>query len=553
MLKNLIISNYALIENLEIDFPEGLVIITGETGAGKSILMGALSLLLGNKAESDTLINQEKNCVVEALFSYSQDREMVDLLESEGIERTGELILRRVITPAGKSRSFVNDQPVSLQFLKSISGKIIDIHAQHQHLLLGDSRFQLSVLDSYAGNGGVLKEYQEVFSELAERERELATLRKKISEQEEENDYNKFQLEQLKSAKLREGELEELEEEYKILSNAEEIKGTLSLISALLESEELSVLRNLKEAASSSVKISQNFSPAAEYAKRIESCRIELKDIHQEVGLMTEKIIVSPERITLVEERISDIYKLLNKHHLASVSGLIELMDNLEQKINKTGSERDDVERLQRERDLLNKRRGDAADLLHKRREAVLKAFSESVRDSVRELEMPYAEFFAKLSKRETYCETGNTSVSLMFSANREIEPRELGKVASGGELSRIMLCLKAILAKGSGMPTMIFDEIDTGVSGRIADKMGRLINDMAGEMQIFAITHLPQIASKGDCHLLVYKESDKAKGTRTLIKRIEGEERIEEIARMLSGTRTTEAALANAEELLRN
>ena len=207
MLKNLIISNYALIENLEIDFPEGLVIITGETGAGKSILMGALSLLLGNKAESDTLINQEKNCVVEALFSYSQDREMVDLLESEGIERTGELILRRVITPAGKSRSFVNDQPVSLQFLKSISGKIIDIHAQHQHLLLGDSRFQLSVLDSYAGNGGVLKEYQEVFSELAEREREHAPLRKKTPEQEEENDYNKFQLEHLKSAKLREGEL----------------------------------------------------------------------------------------------------------------------------------------------------------------------------------------------------------------------------------------------------------------------------------------------------------------------------------------------------------
>lgn len=553
MLKNLIISNYALIENLEIDFPEGLVIITGETGAGKSILMGALSLLLGNKAESDTLINQEKNCVVEALFSYSQDSEMESLLESEGIEKTGELILRRVVTPAGKSRSFVNDQPVSLQFLKSISGKIIDIHAQHQHLLLGDSRFQLSVLDSYAGNGGMLKAYQEVFNELAERERELALLKKRVSEQEEENDYNKFQLEQLKGAKLREGELEELEEEYKILSNAEEIKGTLSLISALLESEELSVLKNLKEAAVATRKISQNFTPAEEYARRIESCRIELKDIQQEVGVMTEKIIVSPERITFVEERISEIYKLLNKHHVTSVSGLIELEKSLEQKINKTGSEREDVERLQAERDLLHKKRDELADKLHKKREAAISAFSQIVRDSVRELEMPYADFFAKLSKRETFGETGNTSVSLMFSANREIEPRELGKVASGGELSRIMLCLKAILAKGSGMPTMIFDEIDTGVSGRIADKMGSLIKEMSEEMQIFAITHLPQIASKGECHLLVYKESDKTTGTRTLIKRIEGDERIEEIARMLSGTRTTEAALANAEELLKN
>lgn len=553
MLKNLIISNYALIENLEIGFPEGLVIITGETGAGKSILMGALSLLLGNKAESDTLINQNKNCIVEALFTYSADKEMEDLLNGEGIEPTGELILRRVITPAGKSRNFVNDQPVSLQFLKSISGKIIDIHAQHQHLLLGDSRFQLSVLDSFAKNADLLKGYSYLYNELVGKERELDQLKKKVLAQEEESEYNSFQLEQLVNANLSAGELEELEEEYKMLSNAEEIKEALSSVSFLIESEEFSVLRNLKECASSTEKIAKNLPAASEISRRLESCRIEIKDIEQEVSVITDKIIVSPERTRFVEERISEIYRLLNKHHLSSVSDLINLRDSLAGMINKTGSDIEAAERLEKQTVELRKRMAQEADLLHTRRESAAKEFSHSIRNSVRELEMPHAQFDTKLTRRESYGETGNSSATLFFSANREVEARELGKVASGGELSRIMLCLKAILAKESGMPTMIFDEIDAGVSGSIADKMGRLISDMAKEMQIFAITHLPQIASKGECHLLVYKESEEGTGTRTLIRRVDGDERVKEIARMLSGTKTTTAALANAEELLSN
>ena len=553
MLKNLIISNYALIENLEIGFPEGLVIITGETGAGKSILMGALSLLLGNKAESDTLINQNKNCIVEALFTYSADREMEELLNGEGIEPTGELILRRVITPAGKSRNFVNDQPVSLQFLKSISGKIIDIHAQHQHLLLGDSRFQLSVLDSFAKNADLLKGYSYLYNELVGKERELDQLKKKVLAQEEESEYNSFQLEQLVNANLSAGELEELEEEYKMLSNAEEIKEALSSVSFLIESEEFSVLRNLKECAASTEKIAKNLPAASEISRRLESCRIEIKDIEQEVSVITDKIIVSPERTRFVEERISEIYRLLNKHHLSSVSDLINLRDSLAGMINKTGSDIEAAERLEKQTVELRKRMAQEADLLHTRRESAAKEFSHSIRNSVRELEMPHAQFDTKLTRRESYGETGNSSATLFFSANREVEARELGKVASGGELSRIMLCLKAILAKESGMPTMIFDEIDAGVSGSIADKMGRLISEMAKEMQIFAITHLPQIASKGECHLLVYKESEEGTGTRTLIRRVDGEERVKEIARMLSGTKTTTAALANAEELLSN
>ncbi|MDD3272512.1 MAG: DNA repair protein RecN [Bacteroidales bacterium] len=553
MLKSLIISNYALIENLEIDFPEGLIIITGETGAGKSILMGALSLLLGNKADPETLKNPEKNCVVEAIFSNPGDREMRDLLVSEGIDADSDLILRRLITPGGKSRSFINDQPVTLQFLKSISGKIVDIHAQHQHLLLGESRFQLSVLDSYAGNGTLLKKYSEVHRLLIEKETQLGKLIKEVESIEIENEFNAYQLKQLTDATLKEGELEELESEFKILSNAEEIKISLQTISSLIENEEFSVIANLKEASAVAGKISSNFSSANELSARLESCKIELKDILDETESLAESVIISPERASAVEERISDLYKLLKKHHLSNVTELISYRDSLAEKIDNSDMSKEAVEKLKVEVDILHKERTKLADKLHSIREQNIEKFSSTVRSVVRDLEMPYAEFITKLEKGDNYSDTGYSTITFLFSANKNIDARELNKVASGGELSRIMLSLKSILAKGIGMPTMIFDEIDTGVSGRIADKMGSLIMEMAKEMQIFAITHLPQIASKGVCHLLVYKEIEDNIGTKTLIKRIEGDERKKEIARMLSGTKTTTAALANAQELLEN
>ena len=553
MLKSLIISNYALIENLEIDFPEGLIIITGETGAGKSILMGALSLLLGNKADPETLKNPEKNCVVEAIFSNPGDREMRDLLVSEGIDADSDLILRRLITPGGKSRSFINDQPVTLQFLKSISGKIVDIHAQHQHLLLGESRFQLSVLDSYAGNGTLLKKYSEVHRLLIEKETQLGKLIKELESIEIENEFNAYQLKQLTDATLKEGELEELESEFKILSNAEEIKISLQTISSMLENEEFSVIANLKEASAVAGKISSNFSSANELSGRLESCKIELKDILEETESLAESVIISPERASAVEERISDLYKLLKKHHLSNVTELISYRDSLAEKIENSDMSKEAVDKLKVEVDILHKERTKLADKLHSIREQNIEKFSSTVRSVVRDLEMPYAEFITKLEKSVYYSDTGYSTITFLFSANKNIDARELNKVASGGELSRIMLSLKSILAKGIGMPTMIFDEIDTGVSGRIADKMGSLIMEMAKEMQIFAITHLPQIASKGVCHLLVYKEIEDNIGTKTLIKRIEGDERKNEIARMLSGTKTTTAALANAQELLEN
>lgn len=553
MLRSLTITNYALIENLEIDFPDGLIIITGETGAGKSILMGALSLLLGNKADPDTLKNPDKNCIVEAIFTSPGGREMTELLSEEGIDTDSDLTLRRVVTPAGKSRSFVNDQPVTLQFLKELSGKIIDIHAQHQHLLLGESRFQLSVLDSFASNTQILKQYSDIHQQLLIKESNLAKLRKKVESLDAENEFNSFQLEQLINANLKEGELEELEEEFKLLSNAEEIKLALQNILHLIDNEEYSVIRNLKDSLVYTGKISPNFAPVSEVSQRIESCRIELKDILEEVTRLSEKIVVSPDRASEVEGRISDLYKLLSKHHLSNVNELILLRDSLAEKLESSDVEREGLNNLEIEVKTLINERNKLADKLHLSREEIKEKFSNVIKSSVRELEMPHAEFSTKLERTSSFSDTGNSLVSFLFSANKEVEQRELQKVASGGELSRIMLCLKSILAKGNGMPTMIFDEIDTGVSGSIADKMGKLILEMSKEMQIFAITHLPQIASKGLCHLLVYKESDDNLGTRTLIKRIDGDDRIREIARMLSGTKTTEAAFANAKELLKN
>lgn len=553
MLRSLTITNYALIENLEIDFPDGLIIITGETGAGKSILMGALSLLLGNKADPDTLKNPDKNCIVEAIFTSPGGREMTELLSEEGIDTDSDLTLRRVVTPAGKSRSFVNDQPVTLQFLKELSGKIIDIHAQHQHLLLGESRFQLSVLDSFASNTQILKQYSDIHQQLLIKESNLAKLRKKVESLDAENEFNSFQLEQLINANLKEGELEELEEEFKLLSNAEEIKLALQNILHLIDNEEYSVIRNLKDSLVYTGKISPNFAPVSEVSQRIESCRIELKDILEEVTRLSEKIVVSPDRASEVEGRISDLYKLLSKHHLSNVNELILLRDSLAEKLESSDVEREGLNNLEIEVKTLINERNKLADKLHLSREEIKEKFSNVIKSSVRELEMPHAEFSTKLERTSSFSDTGNSLVSFLFSANKEVEQRELQKVASGGELSRIMLCLKSILAKGNGMPTMIFDEIDTGVSGSIADKMGTLILEMSKEMQIFAITHLPQIASKGLCHLLVYKESDDSLGTRTLIKRIDGDDRIREIARMLSGTKTTEAAFANAKELLKN
>jgi DNA repair protein RecN (Recombination protein N) len=540
MLKSLSIENYALIENLEIDFPEGFIIITGETGAGKSILMGAISLLFGGKADPSILKNRNKNCIVEATFQVDADREIT---------------LRRVINHNGKSRSFVDDEPVSASTLKELSEKLIDIHAQHQHLLLANSDFQLSVLDSYAENWQLLSEYQKDYELLNELTHNYNSLKSKIEKEESESDYIKFQLNQLKEARLSPGELEELEEEQRLLNNAESIKNSLFTISNLISSQgsETSVLQNLKEASTICSKLANDYKIAAALADRIETCRIELKDIEEEITNKAEEIRIDPERSLIVEERLSELYTLLKKHHADKVEKLVEIMKELEDKSLMTDNHRIDLEKMEREIEECKIKRSQLAEKLHSRRVKASKGFSEDMLSSIKELEMPHASFYAEISQLSQYNLYGNDSVTFFFSANKNIPPRELAKVASGGELSRIMLCLKAIMASGKGMPSMIFDEIDSGVSGSIADKMGNLLYDLSKKMQIFAITHLPQIASKGNCHLLVFKDFDDKGVTKTNIKKIEGEERVLEIARMLSGSELTQAAIANARELLKS
>jgi DNA repair protein RecN (Recombination protein N) len=551
MLRSLAISNYALIESLEISFPDGLIIITGETGAGKSILLGALSLLLGSKADKDILKESEKNCVVEALFTLEPSPETDAVFALHSMEPVSEMLIRRVITPNGRTRSFINDEPVSVQFLKDISEKIIDIHAQHEHLLIGDNRFQLSVLDSYAGNRDLLEKYRISYNRVKELKRERATLTERLSREEQEFEYNKYQFSQLEEARLSPGELEDIEREFRMLSNAEEIKLTLSQVDLLFNSNGISIIQTLRECVSLLTKISSSLPGSAQLCERLESCRIELKDIERESSVLAESVSVNPERTLLLEGRISAIYDLLNKHRADRVEELIEIRDKLSERLYFGDSLREQLKRIESEVESSEAEMRSISEELSSSRYEASESFRREMLSRVRELEMPHASFEVSLSKTGEYDLYGENSVSFLFSANRSVLARELSKVASGGELSRIMLCLKALMARGKKMPTLIFDEIDSGVSGSIADRMGSLIDELSLNMQVFAITHLPQIASKGNCHLLVYKDSADNNKVSTNIKKIEKRERVLEIARMLSGSELTDAAVANAEVFL--
>lgn len=536
MLKRLSIQNYALIENLDIEFPAGLVIITGETGAGKSIMLGALSLLLGAKGDVSALKDSGRNCVVEGEF------------EVDGQE----LILRRVISPAGRTRNFINDEPATLASLTEISSRIVDIHAQHQHLLLTNASYQMRVLDYFAGNSSLVEEYAACHNDLLRAQATLEQLEAEIARKEGEREYRQFQFDKLYEARLRAGELEELETEQKQLANSEQIRESIQGATALMQPMGSSIVQNLKDAEHLLQKCSNFVPDLQQLCNRLESCRIECRDIEEELERIAERIIVSPQRLQQVEERLSQIYSLMRKHSASGVEELLQIQDTLEQEL--LGSEKDDARReeLQREIAALEGRREKLAGELSASRQEKAGELAHTLQEQIRNLQMPYAIFQVALHETEKYTPTGKDIIEFLFSANGEGKLGLLQKAASGGELSRIMLCLKWLMAQYTGMPTMIFDEIDTGVSGSIADKMGELIGKMGEKMQIFAITHLPQIASKRGAHLLVYKEFDGERNASTHIHRIEGQERVMEVARMLSGTSLTNAALENAKELLK-
>ena len=556
MLSRLHVRNYVLIDSLEIDFPEGLIIITGQTGAGKSILLGALSLVMGSKADASMVSEGADNCVVEAEFEMGADQQLKALVEENEAEwEDGHLIIRRVVNRSGRSRAFINDCPVPVQVLQDISSRLVDVHSQHQTLLLSDRNFQMGILDYFAGNSSLCESCSDLWRRQSALKSELSALDARIARIAGERDYNEAQYRQLESASLRDGELAELEEEQKQLANAEEIKMGLSsaeeLFSASSDGDRLSLDSLLKEAGRSLSKVGRYMPAASELSERVDSCRRELDDILSDITQINSRIDMSQDRLDEVESRMSMIYGLFQKHGCTTEAELIALRDSLSEMLFDSTQLEEKREELMGQLETVSKELCVAADKLHESRVAASGKFAESIQTSVRGLELPYAIFEVEILDAPLSA-TGKDSVQFRFSSTGR-NAVDVAKCASGGEMSRIMLALKAMRARFAKMPTMIFDEIDTGVSGSVADKMGSMICDMGSYMQVFAITHLPQVAAKGTAHYLVSKEIDPATSKAvSTIKRLSDDQRVLELARMLSGSVLTDAAIANAESLLK-
>ena len=554
MLTSLHVRNYVLIDSLDISFPAGLLIITGQTGAGKSILLGALSLVLGAKGDASLVGEADGNCVVEASFEIGDDPQTREIVEAQGLDwNEGQLTLRRVLGRSGRTRSFLNDEPVTLPVLTALSDRLLDIHSQHQTLLLGDRSFQLQMLDHFAGNSDLLSQSRACWQQLGSlrtRYREVTEILRRLAL---EKDFNEALYAQLEAAHLRDGELEELESEQKQLANAEEIKAGLYAVSALFAGDEdrASLDSQLKEAARQLSRMARWLDKAGMLADRLESARLELDDILSEVSDLEEAVDVSPERLEAVEARMSLLYDLMKKHGVQTVAALLARQDELSEALY-------DATALEEERDTLDRQIQSAetehvrlCQQLHAARTAAAQPFAEAVCEKLRFLELDRAVFSVELSEVDPGA-TGRDAAAFLFSATGR-NPVDVARCASGGELSRIMLSLKAMMARYTQMPTLVFDEIDTGVSGSVADKMGSMICEMGRDMQVFAITHLPQVAAKGDAHYLVTKTVDDDGRAVTRIEKLTGESRVLEIARMLSGAAVTVEAVANAESLLKS
>ena len=546
MLRSLHVRNYVLIDSLEIDFPEGLVIITGQTGAGKSILLGALGLALGGKADASLVGAHGETCVVEAEFSVDGNAPLRALMAENDLEEGDTLLIRRTLNRTGRSRSFVNDEPVSLPVLQALSEQLIDIHSQHQTLRLGDPAFRMSLLDHYAGNTACLDACRKAWNDLQGLRKDLSDVTDRLRRMAAEKDYNEALFARLDAAKLRDGELEELETEQKQLAHAEELKEYLNNCEDILApaDDRAPLTAQLKEAEKQAGRAAR-FIPALEpLVQRLESARLELEDIADELGSANARIDVSPDRLEQVEDRMSLLYDLMKKHGVQTVGELIAERDRLSEALfDSTTLEERRVE-LEKELVKAEKVYAAAADSLHKAREKASEGFATAILASLAFLELDHAVFTVELGTAPEG-PSGRDAVRFLFSSTGKA-PQDLSKVASGGELSRIMLSLKAMMARYTAMPALIFDEIDTGVSGSAADRMGQMICRMGEDMQVFAITHLPQVAAKGNAHYLVTKENDV-----TDIRLLSREERIHEIARLLSGSVITDAAVANARALL--
>lgn len=550
MLSKLQIKNYALIDALDINFDEKLNIITGETGAGKSIIMGALGLILGNRAESKHFFDESRKCIIEGHF-FIKDYNLQDLFNSLDLDYEDTSLIRRELHADGKSRAFVNDTPVTLQTLKVLGEKLIDIHSQHATLQINTESFQLLVLDTVAQNQSLLFDYKKKYQEYKKAISELKNLEEDLQKARLESDYQQFVFNELDHANLQETEQEDLEAEQSQLENAEEIKRHFHAASSQLQDGEINVLDSLKQ-VQSSLQNGVRYLPSSEsLVDRLQSTLIELKDLSAEVEQVADSIIMDEERLTLVNDRLSILYDLQKKHRVATVKELLDLKTELENKLQATDSQEEQIELLKTKIEKLLQEISKQAELLTKNRTKATKVVEKEIQDVLARVGMPHAQLKVEMSTLKDFKSTGQDEVSFLFSANKGQSMQPIHKVASGGELSRVMLAIKSLVAKTSALPTIIFDEIDTGISGEVALRVGELMEELAENMQVISITHLPQIASQGNSHFKVYKE-DKGNKTKSNIVLMNNEERVLEIAQMLSGANPEDTAIQHAKEMLK-
>lgn len=551
MLQSLFIQNYALIDTLDIRFYPGFSVITGETGAGKSIILGAIGLLLGQRAETKAIKKGAVRCVIEAHFQIG-NYHMQEFFERNALDYDDECILRREVMATGKSRAFINDTPASLNLMKELGEMLIDVHSQHQNLLLNTEGFQLNVVDIIARDAALLGEYKGLYQQYKACAKALDEAIKTAEKNRADEDYIRFQLEQLTEANLKEEEQEELEHEADRLSHAEEIKSGLYKADMTLSNDEGSgILSYLKDAQNALRDLHELYPPAGELGERLESCYIELKDVEHEISRQIDEVEFNPQRLDFVNERLNQIYTLQQKHHVKTVKELLEIEQSFQEKLNAITSADDLIANLTRQKEEHYDKVMEKAKELTKVRSVAAAEIEKTMKEHLVPLGIPNVQFVVKLTPRKEPDACGIDGVNFLFSANKNGTLQNVASVASGGEIARVMLSIKAMIAGAVKLPTIIFDEIDTGVSGQIAERMAHIMQDMGNQnRQVISITHLPQIAALGKYHYKVYKQDDEH-GTTSHIRQLTHEERVEEIAHMLSGATLTQAAINNAKDLL--
>lgn len=549
MLQSLQIENYAIIRSIKIDFDGGFTVITGETGAGKSIIIGALSLILGNRADSSVLHDRSRKCFVEAAFDI-RDLHLQSFFEENDLDYQDTTFIRREVTESGKSRAFINDTPVNLNTLKALAEQLVDIHSQHNNLLVNTEDFRIKLLDQYAHSQNLLEQYQQAFEEYRKNEKRYSELLELQEKNEQERNYLEFVFQELNNAQLQTGEQEGIEQQIALLSHAELIKNKLfNSLQTISEQEEGNILQQLKYCIDQNQCISDYDNELAELSQRLNSCFIEMKDISEELERKSQSIEVNPAELERLNERLDLILNLEHKHHVDSVQDLTDLMQETDKKLSLFDASNEELLTIGSKREILRSKAENSAKQLSQSRQKATKAFEQEMVSKIKLLGMEYGDFKINITPAENMGHWGIDHIQFLFSANRGSELSDISKTASGGEISRLMLAIKSIINDNALLPTVIFDEIDTGISGEVASKVALVMDGMSAQHQLIVITHLPQIAAKGKLHYFVFKNQEEAQA-HTQIKCLNAEDSILEIAKMISGEHVSEAALATAKEL---